>query len=405
MDKSSGIKKNIVKIKQANPVSPHNVHRIRRLVIGIALALLLFILFGRVGFIIANTGGNSPNKTGRFDISAEDLNLLSLKSFLNANSPNITYEGEIDLSAQLKVEDAQTIASGEFSSDKVSFSSEKFLFPLECSQIRGEFVANIKEDLPAITGQIESDYVKWGRLLAQNLIADYVFEGENLVIKKGELKIAGGIAKVSGNIDFSKTPAFFNIKLLIDGVDISVIAGSWGYTRPISGMLFSDANLSGEIGKPAGIFGKAKINIDKGELGKVGWVGRMLTLSPLAALSRDFSLTDFKSDFTIAEGYAYTDNAELKGPGIRITATGEAGWNKKLDFILGLYSSSEMLKGTPITRLLGAILDDFGNVLRKIKLSGTIDNPSFTVLPLGIGGAIVEGLERTFEKGPQEDLR
>jgi hypothetical protein len=260
--------------------------------------------------------------------------------------------------------------------------------------------------MPDIKGGVKSDSVKWGNLFADNLKANYLFKEKILIIKDGEIEIAGGTVRVNGNIDFSKTPAIFSIDFDIKNVDIGVVSKRWGYTRPIAGILLANGNFSGEFGKPTSFFGKAKINIEDGELGKVGWVGRMLTLSPLAALSKDFSLTSFAGDFNIAEGYAYTDNSELSGPGIRITAKGEAGWNKKIDFILSLHASSELLGGTTLTRVLGGMIDDLGNVLRRIKLTGTIDNPSFTVLPLGIGEAVVEGLERTFQKGQQgEDLK
>ncbi len=385
MDKSSRVEKNIIQMKCRSGIF-----------VAIFLLSLLLVLFTHLNALYA--------EISNFHVTAKDLNLLSLDPLLEKHSPRMKFEGKIDISADIKLENGlKTVSNGTFSSDKTSFSSQNLLFPLEFSKLEGEFTVNTKENRPAITCKIKSDSVKWSKLFAQDLKADCVFEGENLIIKNSEIKIAGGVAHVSGNIDFSKDPVAFSVEVLADGVDIRAIAESWGYTRSISGILFSEADISGEFGKPTSVFGKAKVNIKEGELGKVGWVGRMVTLSPIAALSKDFSLTTFEGDFSIAEGYAYTDNAELSGPGMRITARGDAGWNKKLDFILGLYASSEMLKSSSITRTLGVIIDDFGNVLRRVKLVGTIDNPSFTILPLGIGEAIVEGLQRTFEKGQQEE--
>lgn len=366
---------------------------------GILVLFLITIIFACPDSLIAETDS--------FHITAKDLNLLNLKSLLKEHSPGIQYDGKISLSADIKFEKgAETISSGTFSSDKVSFYADDFIFPLECSELEGDFIVDIKEGLPAIAGKIKSASVQWGKLSAQNFKADYSLYEKNLVIKNGEIEIAGGSVHVSGNIDFGKSPVVFNLKLDTQGVDIGIISEKWGYTRPISGILFSDASFSGEFGKPNGIFGKAKINIEKGELGKVGLIGRMLTFSPLAAMSQDFSLTTFGGDFNIFEGYAYTENAEIKGQDIRITAKGNVGWNKKLNFLMGLHASSELLKGTSLTRTLGTIMGDFGNVLRRIRLSGTIDNPSFTIVPLGIGGTIVEGLERSFGKEQQgEDIK
>jgi uncharacterized protein involved in outer membrane biogenesis len=367
--------------------------------VSIFLLSLIITLFTHLNVLCAEIGS--------FHITAKDLNLLNLESLLEKHFPGVKYDGKISLSADIKLEKGlETVSRGTFSSDKASFFSENFLFPLEFSQLEGEFMVNAKESSPVIAGKIKSAAVKWGKLPAQDLEADYSLYEKNLVIKNGEIKIAGGTAYVNGDIDFGKNPAVFNLKLTTQGVDIGIISQLWGYMRPMSGILFSDANLSGEFGKPAGIFGKAKINIEKGELGKVGLVGRILTFSPLAAMSRDFSLDTFDGDFNISEGYAYTENAALKGPEIRITAKGDVGLNKKLNFLLELHASSEPLNGTSLTRTLGTIIDNFGNILRRIRLSGTIDNPSFTIVPLGIGETIVEGLERSFGKGQQgEDIK
>ncbi|MDD5454258.1 MAG: AsmA-like C-terminal region-containing protein [Candidatus Ratteibacteria bacterium] len=383
MDKSSGIEKNIIRMRHKNKISAS--------VFFLSLIIFLFSYLNVFSEEISN-----------FHVTAKDLDLLSFKSLLENRSPGIKYEGKISLSADVKWEEGvESVSGGAFSSDKISFSSGNSLFPIEFSRLEGEFTLNVKENLPVLSGKIRSSSVKWGKLVAQKFEADYELYEKKLIIKNGEIKVADGTAHVSGDIDFSKNPAFFNLKLTANDVNIGIIAERGGYERPVSGILFADADLSGEFSKPAGVFGKAKINIDKGELGKIGLVGRIITLSPLAAMSRDFSLNDFEGNFNISEGYAYTDDAVLAGPEIRITAKGEVGWNRKLNFLLGLYASSELLKGTSITRTLGVLIDDFGNVLRRIRVSGTIENPSFTILPLGIGSAIIEGLERSFQKGQE----
>ncbi len=399
MDKSSRIQKNIIRANFWGGIFKYTL-----------LLCLWVVPFTHSGILRAGT--DTPNSLsnkdrGNFRITTENLNLLNFKSLLEKHSAGIKYEGEVSLSSDVKVEEGRgIISSGTFSSQKLSLSSENFLFPLEFSQLEGEFTIDFKGGSPNITGKIKSAYFEWGRLSAQELKANYRLQGKNLFIENGEMKTAKGVVYINGNIDFAKSPTFFNIKLDVQGVDIGIISEQWGYTHSVSGILFCDAGLSGEFGKPTSILGKAKIDIDEGELGKVGLIGRILTFSPFAAVSRDFSLTTFHADFKVFEGYAYTDNAEIKGPGIRITSTGEVGWNKKLNFILGLYASSELLGGTSLTKALGGIIDEFGNVLRRIKLTGTIDNPSFTILPLGIGGVIVEGLQRSFKtEQKREDSR
>ena len=228
--------------------------------------------------------------------------------------------------------------------------------------------------------------------------ADYSLLDNKLNISRCEVKLADGVVYINGDINFAKGPPFFNVKLIAQGVNIGSISEDWGNSKGISGILSSEANLSGEWGKPTTYLGKGKVEIKEGTLGKIGLIGRIITFSPLAALSGDLSLTTLEGDFNILEGYASTENTIIKGPGVKITATGDVGWNKKLDFVLGLYASSELLKGTQITKLLGILMDDFGNALRKIKLTGTIDNPEFVIVPLGIGDAIIEGLQKSFNR-------
>ncbi|MCK4904687.1 hypothetical protein KAS42_00370, partial [bacterium] len=57
-----------------------------------------------------------------FHINAKDLNLLNLESLLEKHSPGIKYDGQISLSADVKIEKGvETVSNGTFSSDKVSF--------------------------------------------------------------------------------------------------------------------------------------------------------------------------------------------------------------------------------------------------------------------------------------------
>lgn len=346
---------------------------------------------------------SGEEETASFHITAKDLNLPNFEPIFKEYSPQIKYAGDISLEANFKIKKGTfAFANGDFSSNKLSLVGLNSSFPLNLSNVEGNFEIELTDGKPTVKGKIRSSEGQWGQVYFQSLQADYLLLEKRLDISNCEIKLANGTVYLNGNIDFTKNPPVFFVKLTGEKINVGSILEKWGNTRPISGTLFADGTLSGEFGKPTTYSGMAKIKIEEGNLGEIGLIGRILTFSPLAAVSGDLSLTTLEGDFDISEGYASTDNVIIKGPGMKITAIGNVGWNKKLDFILSVYASSEIMKGFSITKMLGVIMDDFGNILRKIKLNGTIANPEFTIIPLGIGRTIKEGFEKSFKNGPSD---
>ena len=396
MDKSSRYKKSIV--------------RGQRIRIFLTIFLLPSILFLftplETLFLTGFTGLDVlGEEIANFHIIAKDLNLLDFEPLLKEYLPKVKCDGKISLEADLKFEKDVTIINGNFSSAKVSLSKGNSSLPLNLSHLEGDFEAKLTGENPEIKGKIRSSEVRWGRLFLQNIETDYGLLEKKLDITKCEVKLADGTIWLNGNIDFVGNPPIFNVKFTTEGINIGSILEKWSDSKPISGILSSDASLSGEFGKPTTYSGKAKVKIEEGDIARIGLFGRIITFSPLATVSRDLSLTTLEGDFDISEGYASTDNTTLKGSGLKIIAKGDVGWNKRLNFILSFYTSSELLKGTPLTKALGTIVDDFGNILRRVKLTGTIDNPRFVVVPLGIGNVIVDRLEKSFKKGSPKENR
>ncbi len=393
MDKSRRYKKSIVQAQMSEVRRQRSDNKIR-----------ICVLFSVLCFLssVFHSLDVSGEEVASFHIIAKDLNLLNFESLLKEYFPKIKYDGNISLEAEIKFEKGvnATRINGNFSSSKISFSQANSSLPLTFSNLEGDFEAELTGEIPQIKGKIRSSEVNWERLSLQNMEADYNLFEKKLDIKNCKVGLDEGTVYLNGNIDFTKSPPIFFVKLTSEKVNIGSISERWDNARPISGILFADGDLSGELGKPTTYSGKAKVRIEEGDLGKIGLFGRLITFSPLATIIQgSFSELTLEGDFNISEGYASTENTVIKGPSIKITAKGDVGWNKKLDFILSFYASSEVLKKTLITKALGVIVDDFGNVLRRVKLTGTIDNPQFTIVPLGIGNAIIEGLEKSFGRG------
>lgn len=407
MDKSRRYKKSIVRVQRS---------KIFLTIFFLPSILFLFTPLGILfltGFTGLDVSGDqlAPRSAGltgeiaSFHIIAKDLNILDFEPLFKEHLPKIKCDGKISLEVDLKFEKGVILAKGSFSSNELSLSQGNPSLPLNLSHLRGDFEAKLTGGNPEIKGKIRSSEVRWGRLFLQNIEADYSLFEKKLDIAKCEVKLAGGTIWLNGNIGFTNNPPVFVAELTGEGINVGTISEKWGNARPISGILFADGELSGEFGKPTTYSGNAKVRIEEGDLGKIGLIGRLITFSPLTTLSRDISLNNMEGDFDISEGYASTDNTTLKGSGLRITAEGDVGWNKRLNFILGFYTSSELLKGTTLTKTLGTIVDNFGNVLRRVKLTGTIDNPQFAVVPLGIGSVIVDKLEKSFKKGSPKENR
>jgi hypothetical protein len=391
MDKSPYYQKGIVRLRGF------------RFFITTLLLLLFFVFFAPLTtlFLDESTGCHAfAEEIASFHIKAKDLNLLDFEPLLNKYLGDIECEGVVSLEADIKLGDGVIIAVGEFSSKQLTVSYESSSLPLDFSGIEGTFDAKLADKTPEIKGKVNSQQVEFRRLVFKNLQAGYCLSGNKLNINESKAELGNGAVNLDGDVDFSEKPYSFDISFTTEGINIKNIAERWGASKPISGMLFLDGELSGKSGKPTTYSGKANVQIKEGDLGEIGLIGRLITFSPLATLGKDLPLTTMEGDFNISEGYASTGNTVIKGPDVRIVAKGDVGWNRKLDFILSLYASSEQMKGTPITKILGAIIDTSGNILRQIKLTGTIDNPDFTIIPLGIGSVIKRSFEESFNNSP-----
>lgn len=390
MDKSPRYQKSIVQSRRRH-----------RFFVTTLLLLVFFVFFSSLITLFFDSCAFAE-EIASFHIKATDLDLSDFESLLSKYLGGVECKGVVSLEADIRVEDGVILAIGEFSSEKLSVSREDSLLPLDFSHLKGDFDAELAGMKTEIKGKINSQQLEFRRLPFRNLQASYSFSGSKLYINESQAELADGAVNLNGDIDFAEAPYIFNLSFKTDGVNIGYIAERWGASKPISGMLFLDGSLSGKSGKPTTYSGRTNVQIEEGDLGKMGLIARLITFSPLATLKKDLPLTTMEGDFDISEGYATTDNTVIKGPDVRIVAKGDVGWNRKLDFILSLYASSEQMKGTPITKILGAIIDTSGNILRQIKLSGTIENPQFTIMPLGIGSVIKRGFEESFNHNSSE---
>lgn len=343
------------------------------------------------------TSKASAGERGGFHIVAKDIDVADLEALTGEYLPSVKLNGKISLEAEIKFDTDIVNTHGNFSSPGISFRRDDSFSPIESSELKGNFKAIFGTHSQNIEGTIKTQRVEWAKASFEDILFDYILAGKKLTVKKGEGKIADGSMVLNGRMNFEGERPTFTYRLTTKGINIQKIVNQLGSNQSFSGLLFLENSLSGRMGNPTTYSGRAKVKIEGGDLGKIPIIGRLITFLPLVAIPEVFSFTTLEGDFDISGGYARTGNLKLKGPGVMILAKGEVGWNRKLNFILSFYVSSELLKGSPFTRVLGVIIDDFGNALRRVRVSGTIDKPRFVIVPLAIGDVITDSLKKSFE--------
>lgn len=158
-----------------------------------------------------------------------------------------------------------------------------------------------------------------------------------------------------------------------------------GETPKIAGLLNGQGSVTTELASPlARISGSGEVQVTEGRLFVLPGIAELLQQVGQAATTGG-SAFDHRGDatFTLEPAGVQVTKSEIVTGVLAARATGVIGYDGSLDMIVN---------AGPLERLqnaLGAVGDIFGRItdrLVKYRLGGTLDKPTVTVMPLGVGG-------------------
>ncbi|MCD6219337.1 AsmA-like C-terminal region-containing protein [Candidatus Calescamantes bacterium] len=346
----------------------------------ILLYLLLFLILSFPSYSIWKSD---------FQIKGENIDIFPLIRSFSLFPEEWKIEGKTNPDLKITKEGDSWIIEGKILWKDFSIDHSKGKFYLTSPFITlQELKAERKGKEWKISSLLVSPEIHYLGFTFKNVKASLLWEGGNLEVNSLNLTLGEGKVHSEGKIQLINPKLPLDFKLKSEGIKLEKLAYHSG-----KGELSLRSRIRGDGTNPSSLNGWGKIKIEKGELGKIPIFLDIFSLLFRGGPSH-ISMHSAKGDFKIREGFAYTDNLELKGKGISISAKGYVGWNRKLDFLVFYKFSQELLKFTPLTELVGVVIDRAGNGLVRLRITGTLTHRQYTVVPLAVGEDLEELLKK-----------
>jgi len=330
------------------------------------------------------------NWTTNFQLRGEDMDVAPLLKLLPVFSQNQRWKIEGSISPDLKISGDGKVLSiqGKLDYQNLSITQTKGKFYLYAPSLSlKELKVERKEKKWKINMVLTSPEIDYLGFSFKNVNALLTIENGNLTLKSLTCVLGEGKIHVEGKIDLRDPKFPLDFKGKGEGIKLENIS-----FHPSKGKLHVRFRIKGDGVDPASLNGWAKVEVKNGELGRLPVILEIFSL--LFKGASGVSLHSAKGDFKIREGFAYTDDLELKGRGVSVLAKGYVGWNRKLDFMIFFKMSQELLRFTPLTKLVGMVIDQLGNGLVRLRVTGTVNNRQYTIVPFALGGDLEELFRR-----------
>ncbi len=337
---------------------------------------------------------------GDWEIKGEKIDLAPFLPYFPSLSP-WDLKGEISPQIQIHREGKRLEIKGELLWDKFSLGWKEGRFLLSSPSLEISDISCFHEEGEwSIEARIKTPHVEYEKIILKNVDARLRWSQKGLVIESFKAEMGEGNISLKGIVILLEKGIPLSLSGRVERVQLSKLLLPLPY--PLAGILDLKFKVSGKGKEPSSLNGWAKMCIEEGNLGELPLLLNIFSLI-FTGKPKKLSLDSMEGTFRIDEGYAYTSDAVVKGKGVSISAKGYIGWTRKVDLTFSLYLSQEILKFTPLTRMVGILIDELGNALIRVKMTGTITNPRYTLIPLSWGEMLGEGLERIFRFSPPRE--
>ncbi len=196
----------------------------------------------------------------------------------------------------------------------------------------------------------------------------------------------------------------FSLRATLDRLDLAKLKTDVASLKgkDISGLLSTSWDIEGEAKDLNTILGRGTLAVADGNLWQLNLLEGLGVLLFIPEFSK-ISFTGVEGTFTVAEQKVSTENLTLNSEEVGVVAKGWVDFVGKLNFnIAAHFSEKAIAESSSIKKGFTAILTQANNYL-SIKLSGTLKDPRYTIIPLPVtileetGNIIREGLQNIFQ--------
>ncbi len=262
------------------------------------------------------------------------------------------------------------------------------------------------------TGSLRAPELSVYTLRLQSVEAPIKTDGVRIAFDPMTFSMYGGTHSGTMIVDVSRARWALDSK--VTGMDVARFLSAYsGRDQRLDGTASAAASLQAGVRDPLprALVGRMQVNIVNGvirEFPMLAAINRALRLAEGSTRDTRFERLSATLGFagptarTVAEaagpGHATTDDLVLQARDVRVQAAGRIGFDRSLDLAgLAVLSPERSAEAIRSVRELSALRNGRGELELPIKISGTVDNPSFSFdLVAAAARSIKDELQRRF---------
>jgi hypothetical protein len=255
------------------------------------------------------------------------------------------------------------------------------------------------------TGSIKAAEVGFYSLRLRGFESPFRTDGAQLTFQPATFTINGGAHRGTMTVDLSRTPARWTLDSKISKVDVGdFLAALTSRAQPVDGTADAVAALHGAVGDtmPQGLAGRVGLDVADGvirEFPLLAAINRALRLAE--GDTRHTQFERLSATFTLpgavtGSAYASTENLVLLAREVRVEAAGRIGFDRSLNLSgQAVLSPERTASAVRSVHELSGLRNDRGELELPIRITGSIDDPSFQIdLKAAVGRSLKEELRR-----------
>ncbi len=242
----------------------------------------------------------------------------------------------------------------------------------------------------ATQGDLKADSLRFGAIQATRVQSNLRLLGKQVFLTDAKLDAYGG--RATGNLSFNLAGenTTFIANAQMNGVDVAHLLAAFPYGRgKMTGKMEGNLKLAGEIEHTrdplAGIHGTGRLTVRDGQLPSLKLNVNLMKLAhfnDLGPAKQDpSSFSSISADLELADLRILSRHVDLDGYGVDVDGSGSVSvagsGNLNYQGVAEITSKQGFFTNL-LARLSGASLKN-GRLSFPFKISGTIDNPTFSV--------------------------
>ena len=167
--------------------------------------------------------------------------------------------------------------------------------------------------------------------------------------------------------------------------------------KDVNGTCNATIKLKGAIGATNSMYGKSYIEIKNANLWETGIFKGVATVLFIPRL-KEVVFTDAYGVIQIKNSRFYVDNFKLVSKEMELYLNGNLGFDNTVEAVVKIRLRKELIQeSTWLSKISSILLESAGWFVGSVKITGNIDEPVFTVNPVGVGN-IFDKVKKAIDK-------